>query len=80
LILEIRDNGPGLPENFEIQRGVRYVMQPSGGGMGLYNARQALKAFDGILSHENGVPGALFRIALQQSTKKTNQNLELRPE
>ena len=66
-VVEVRDFGKGLPQDFCISSQTeRYHKHLSGSGKGLYNAREALKDFGGDLrfgSVANG-PGARFQLAI----------------
>ncbi len=64
LVIEVRDNGSGLPENFEIGRGLQYGPDRSGSGVGLFSALHAMQSFQGDLRYERLTAGAVFKLVL----------------
>lgn len=66
LIIEVEDDGPGIPEHLQAQIFEPYVThKPGGTGLGLAIARRLIEEHGGTLEVANGTPsGALFRISL----------------
>jgi two-component system NtrC family sensor kinase len=66
-LVEVEDNGPGVPEDLRER-----IFEPffstkgdSGNGLGLWISSQIARAHGGTLSvHQGGAGGALFRLAL----------------
>jgi two-component system nitrogen regulation sensor histidine kinase NtrY len=65
-VIEVRDNGPGLPtDNPEAVFVPFYTTKLAGSGVGLTLARQVAQAHDGRLEHiRPDTGGALFRLSL----------------
>ncbi len=71
--IEIRDNGPGIPQEVKNQlftKGFRYQVKghhPEGFGMGLYLAKTYIEKQNGSLSvHSDGKTGSTFTVNLQR--------------
>lgn len=82
LILEVADNGPGVPEENR-----RLIFEPffstkggQGTGLGLAVAYKIVKEHKGDITVETGPEGgALFRIVLPEAAIAASQNLHPRP-
>ncbi len=66
VIIEIEDNGPGIPDELKEKIFEQYFTTKGshGTGIGLYNARKIIEEYDGELFVENGENGAKFVIIL----------------
>lgn len=65
LQLNIKDNGPGFPEGFVLDRS-RFTSKATGSGLGLYNALSVMASHGGQLkAHSNAPePGVTFTVTL----------------
>ena len=65
-VVEIIDNGPGVPEKYREKIFDQYFTTKgsSGTGIGLYNARKILEEYDGKLTLANSKRGARFVIKI----------------
>jgi two-component system, OmpR family, sensor kinase len=69
--VEVRDEGPGLPEGKEYQIFDPFVRGENGHrggrGLGLFIARRVVEAHGGTISAESDGKGAVFRVQLPAS-------------
>ena len=72
LVLQVQDNGPGIPANkLEEVFDPYFTTKPEGIGLGLWIARQIAVAHGGTLRTENApVGGAIFTLLLPLSRKE----------
>jgi signal transduction histidine kinase len=68
-IVEVRDNGPGVPDaaRANLFRAFRGSVRKGGSGLGLAIASELVAAHGGTLEHEALHPGAIFRCTLPSS-------------
>lgn len=65
ITVEVRDNGPGVPEDLREQLFEPFVTtKPKGGGLGLPLVAKIVADHGGIASYLPGEPGAVFRVRL----------------
>lgn len=68
VVIEIADNGPGVPTEITDELFTPFVTgRPEGLGLGLGIARDIAREFGGDLEHVGGPDGAVFRITLRRA-------------
>jgi signal transduction histidine kinase len=70
-LVEISDNGPGIPETIEKNVFDPFFTTGQGMGIGLYLVRKILSAFEADIEIVSNYPeGALFRISIQHELRR----------
>ena len=75
IILDIIDNGPGLPEGARefLYEPFKGSFKPGGSGLGIAISAEIIRAHDGDLSlHKSDTSGATFRISLPNGEKSSS--------